>query len=50
VEFARNVAGLTDADSAVQPGNADQTHLKLRDLLGVDDLGGTMRLGSMRVS
>ena len=47
VEFARHVCGLEDADST--ECNADTPHkiiYKLRDLLGVDDLGGTMRLGS----
>tara|TARA_B100001123_G_scaffold370245_1_gene432506 strand:+ start:1718 stop:3373 length:1656 start_codon:yes stop_codon:yes gene_type:complete len=46
VEFAKNVCGLEDADST--ECNEDATHkiiYKLRDLLGVDDLGGTMRLG-----
>jgi CTP synthase len=46
VEFARSVAGLTDADST--ECNDETPHkviYKLRDLLGVDDLGGTMRLG-----
>jgi CTP synthase len=47
VEFARNVAGLQEADSTEVV--EDATHkiiYKLRDLLGVDDMGGTMRLGS----
>ena len=47
VEFARNVCGLKDADST--ECSEDTPHkiiYKLRDLLGVDDLGGTMRLGS----
>jgi len=46
VEFARNVCGLADADST--ECNEEAPHkviYKLRDLLGVDDLGGTMRLG-----
>jgi CTP synthase len=47
VEFARNVAGLTDADSTeCAPDTPTKVIYKLRDLLGVDDLGGTMRLGS----
>ncbi|MDO8793311.1 MAG: CTP synthase, partial [Vicinamibacterales bacterium] len=47
VEFARNVAGLTDADSTeCNPDTPTKLIYKLRDLLGVDDLGGTMRLGS----
>ena len=47
VEFARHVCGIDDADST--ECNADTPHnviCKLRDLLGVDELGGTMRLGS----
>jgi CTP synthase len=46
VEYARNVCGLAGADST--ECNEDAEHkviYKLRDLLGVDDLGGTMRLG-----
>src|SRR6202040_1392386 len=47
VEFARNVAGLADADSTeCNPDASAKVIYKLRDLLGVDDLGGTMRLGS----
>jgi CTP synthase len=47
VEYARNVAGLGDADSTeCNPGASAKIIYKLRDLLGVDDLGGTMRLGS----
>ncbi len=46
VEFARNVAGLTDADSTeCNAETPTKLIYKLRDLLGVDDLGGTMRLG-----
>ncbi len=46
VEFARNVCGLEDADSTECRENAAHKIIyKLRDLLGVDDLGGTMRLG-----
>ena len=46
VEFARNVAGLTEADSTeCNPETPTKLIYKLRDLLGVDDLGGTMRLG-----
>ena len=46
VEFARNVAGLADADSTeCNPDTPAKVIYKLRDLLGVDDLGGTMRLG-----
>jgi CTP synthase len=47
VEYARNVAGLADADSTeCAPDTPNKVIYKLRDLLGVDDLGGTMRLGS----
>jgi CTP synthase len=46
VEYARNVAGLKDADSTeCSPDTPTKVIYKLRDLLGVDDLGGTMRLG-----
>jgi CTP synthase len=46
VEFARNVAGLADADSTeCNPSTPTKLIYKLRDLLGIDDLGGTMRLG-----
>jgi CTP synthase len=47
VEFARNVAGLDGADSTeVAENAAHKVIYKLRDLLGIDDMGGTMRLGS----
>ena len=47
VEYARHVCGLADADSTeCAPDTATNLIYKLRDLLGVDDLGGTMRLGS----
>jgi CTP synthase len=47
VEYARNVAGLPDADSTeCNPDTSAKVIYKLRDLLGVDDLGGTMRLGA----
>jgi CTP synthase len=47
VEYARNVAGLIGADSTEVVENAPHKVIyKLRDLLGVDDMGGTMRLGS----
>jgi CTP synthase len=47
VEFARNVAGIAAADSTeVNEEAADKVIYKLRDLLGVDEMGGTMRLGS----
>jgi CTP synthase len=46
VEYARNVCDLTGADSTeVSPDTSHKVIYKLRDLLGVDELGGTMRLG-----
>ena len=46
VEFARNVCELEGADSTEVNENAPHKVIyKLRDLLDVDDLGGTMRLG-----
>ena len=46
VEFARHACGLEGADSTEVDENAPHKVIyKLRDLLGVDDLGGTMRLG-----
>ena len=46
VEYARNVCGIEGADSTeCNPDAPDKVIYKLRDLLGVDDLGGTMRLG-----
>ncbi|MCC7417846.1 MAG: CTP synthase [Acidobacteria bacterium] len=47
VEYARHVAGLPQADSTeCNPDTPVKMIYKLRDLLGVDDLGGTMRLGA----
>jgi CTP synthase len=47
IEFARNVAGLKHADSTEFDANAkDRVIYKLRELLGVDEMGGTMRLGA----
>ena len=46
VEYARNVCGLVDADSTeCSPETPHKIIYKLRYLLGVDELGGTMRLG-----
>ena len=46
VEYARGVCGLMEADSTeCSPDTPHKLIYKLRDLLGVDDLGGTMRLG-----
>jgi len=46
IEFARNVCGLEAADSTeFNPGTPHRVIFKLRELKGVDELGGTMRLG-----
>jgi CTP synthase len=46
-EYARNVCGLLGANSTeVDENAAHKVIYKLQDLLGVDDMGGTMRLGS----
>ena len=46
-EYARNVCGLTGANSTeVEEGAEHRVIYKLQDLLGVDEMGGTMRLGS----
>jgi len=47
IEYARNVAGLEGADSSeFDPSTAHRVIYKLRELRGVDELGGTMRLGA----
>jgi CTP synthase len=47
IEFARNVCGLDQADSTeFDPGAPHRVIFKLRELKGVDELGGTMRLGA----
>ncbi|MCP3960286.1 MAG: CTP synthase [bacterium] len=47
VEYARNVCGIRHAASTeFVESTPDPVIYKLRDLLGVDDLGGTMRLGT----
>ena len=47
IEFARNVCGLVDADSTeFNPATTHRVIYKLRELKGVDELGGTMRLGA----
>lgn len=47
IEFARNVCGLSDADSTeFNAATAHRVIYKLRELKGVDELGGTMRLGA----
>ena len=47
IEFARNVARMGKADSTEFNINTSSPVIyKLRDLLGVDTIGGTMRLGA----
>jgi CTP synthase len=47
IEYARDVAGLKHADSTeFDPNAPDRVIYKLRELLGVDEMGGTMRLGA----
>jgi len=46
IEYARNVCGLAGADSTeFNSGTPHRVIFKLRELKGVDELGGTMRLG-----
>ena len=47
IEFARNVCGLERANSTeFDPATPHRVIYKLRELKGVDELGGTMRLGA----
>ena len=47
IEYARNVCGLTDANSSeFDPAAAHRVIYKLRELTGVEEMGGTMRLGA----
>ena len=47
IEFARNICGLEQADSTeFNPATPHRVIFKLRELKGIDDLGGTMRLGA----
>jgi len=47
IEFARHVCGLPGATSSEFDPETDQPIIyKLRDLLGVEEMGGTMRLGA----
>ena len=47
IEFARNVCGLKDATSSeFDPETSQPIIYKLRDLLGIEEMGGTMRLGA----
>ncbi|MDP9172162.1 MAG: CTP synthase [Acidobacteriota bacterium] len=47
IEFARNVCGMPEANSTeFNPVTPQRVIYKLRELKGVDELGGTMRLGA----
>ncbi len=47
IEYARNVCGLEGANSSeFDPATPHRVIYKLRELRGVDELGGTMRLGA----
>ncbi len=49
IEFARNVCGLKGADSSeFDPDTPHRVIYKLRELRGIDELGGTMRLGAWK--
>ena len=47
IEYARNVCGLEGANSSeFDPATSDRVIYKLRELIGVEEMGGTMRLGA----
>jgi CTP synthase len=47
IEYARNVAGLSGANSGeFDPATPHRIIYKLRELTGVEEMGGTMRLGA----
>jgi CTP synthase len=49
IEAARNLCGMADADSTeFDDKTTHRVIYKLRDLLGVETMGGTMRLGSYK--
>jgi CTP synthase len=51
VEFARHVLGLTSAGTTeVDPASPDPIVCLLEEQKGLNDLGGTMRLGAQRVA
>lgn len=51
IEFARNVAGLADANSSeFNPGTENPVIDLMPEQKDVEDLGGTMRLGSYPVN
>jgi CTP synthase len=47
IEYARNVCGMAEANSTeFDPATPQRVIYKLRELKGIDELGGTMRLGA----
>jgi CTP synthase len=47
IEYARNVCGLSEANSSeFDPATPHRVIYKLRELTGVEEMGGTMRLGA----
>ncbi|MGH9488669.1 MAG: CTP synthase [Terriglobales bacterium] len=47
IEFARHACGLEHANSSeFDPATSERVIYKLRELLGVEEMGGTMRLGA----
>jgi CTP synthase len=47
IEYARNVCGLAHANSSeFDPATPHRVIYKLRELTGVEEMGGTMRLGA----
>jgi CTP synthase len=47
IEYARNVCGLAHANSGeFDPATPHRIIYKLRELIGVEEMGGTMRLGA----
>jgi CTP synthase len=47
IEYARDAAGVSASDSTeFDPQTPNPVIFKLRDLLGVEEMGGTMRLGA----
>jgi CTP synthase len=51
IEYARNVCGLQGANSSeFDPATPHRVIFKLRELTGVEEMGGTMRLGAWTCS
>jgi CTP synthase len=46
IEFARNVCSLDANSSEFDPATQHRVIYKLRELLGIEEMGGTMRLGA----